>query len=102
VILTKSSLKRDNFSPDEFFASQEAIKLKINNYPPKEQEQEVLTNLNNTADRLQEVYNILKEEYHRRLNYGKKFICKDWYYFSGCCSVALLLPSITEKNKSRP
>jgi hypothetical protein len=50
-----SNLKRKNFNIEEFFKSETADRLKINNYPPKEIEQSILTCLMKTADKMQEI-----------------------------------------------
>jgi uncharacterized protein YcbK (DUF882 family) len=58
-MLSKENLKRANFSPDEFFASETAKKLGIKNYPPASQEVNILTCLLSTADMMQEIRNLL-------------------------------------------
>lgn len=74
VLLTKESLKRRNFAPDEFFASETAAELKIINYPPKDQELGILTCLMSTADMLQSAYDFLEIEHKRRGNKTKFYI----------------------------
>lgn len=67
-MLTKQSLKRPNFSPDEFFVSDTVYRLNndkdpnndIKNYP-KENEQEVLENLMLVADMMQDIRYLLGE-----------------------------------------
>jgi len=59
TVLTKNSLKRKNFKPNEFFKSETAKKLGVVNYPNKEKEQEILTNLNLVADMMQNIRDIL-------------------------------------------
>jgi len=51
-------LKRKNFSPNEFFVSDTAIRLGIENYP-NENVEEILKNLESTADMMQEVRDLL-------------------------------------------
>lgn len=68
-MLTKEQLRRPNFSPDEFFASDTTYRInndaiKSNdfvNYPSKAQEQSILPCLMNTADMCQELYDLLKK-----------------------------------------
>lgn len=50
-----TDLNRPNFQHTEFFKSETAAKLKISNYPPKKQEQAILTNLMKLADKMQEI-----------------------------------------------
>lgn len=57
--LTKDSLKRKNFLPNEFFNSEKADELGVVNYPTKNEEYNILTCLNSTADLMQEVRDIL-------------------------------------------
>jgi hypothetical protein len=60
-------LKRPNFSPEEFFASDTAYRLNndknplnnIKNYPNEEDKQEVLSNLMIVADLMQEIRDLL-------------------------------------------
>jgi len=54
-MLKITDLNRPNFQHTEFFKSETAAKLKISNYPPKEQEQAILTNLMKVADKMQEI-----------------------------------------------
>ena len=56
---TKESLKRKNFSPDEFFYSKTAEENGLINYPPKGQELSILTALMSTTDMMQEVRDLL-------------------------------------------
>lgn len=54
-ILTKNDLKRINFAPNDFFKSATADRFGIHNYPSKDQEQTILTNLMKLADKIQEI-----------------------------------------------
>jgi len=76
--ITKQSLKRPNFTPDEFFVSTTAKKLKINNYPSPGQELGILTALMSTADMMQQLYNLFFDEIVRRegliLKPGEKIV----------------------------
>jgi len=58
-VLTKESLKRRNFEPDDFFKSRTADRLRITNYPQKGEELAILTCLMSTADLMQEVRELL-------------------------------------------
>lgn len=51
-------LKRKNFAPREFFVSDTARRLGVENYPTKNVE-EVLNNLESTADMMQEIRDLL-------------------------------------------
>lgn len=53
-----NNLKRKNFSPHEFFVSDTARKLGIENYPTDNVE-DVLKNLESTADMMQEIRDLL-------------------------------------------
>jgi hypothetical protein len=76
VMLTKESLRRPNFTPDEFFNSDTVYRLNndanpnndIKNYPG--QEQAVLPALMSTADMLQKMHGILLLEFLRRQKAG--------------------------------
>ena len=57
VMLTKESLRRKNFSPDDFFKSPTAKKLKINN---ETDSQSILVCLMKLADKLQEIRDKIK------------------------------------------
>ena len=54
-IISKTSLKRPNFNPDEFFVSEKAKILGVENYPPQNEEIAILTALMSTADLMQEI-----------------------------------------------
>lgn len=69
IILSKNDLRRANFAPNEFFKSETADKLGIYNYPSKEQEQAILTNLMKLADKIQEI----------RTNVGLPWIGTNFY-----------------------
>ena len=62
--ITKNSLRRASFAPNEFFNSQKAQELKIVNYPSKSEELSILTCLMSTADMLQEVRDLLNKPIH--------------------------------------
>lgn len=74
MTLTKESLRRKNFEPDEFFNSETAKKFGIKNYPSIGEEQGVLTCLMSTADMLQSMRDILEAEHHIRKNPAKFYI----------------------------
>ena len=57
--LDLSLLKRKNFAPNEFFVSDTARRLGVDNYPSPNEEQEILLNLSSTADMMQEIRTIL-------------------------------------------
>ena len=57
--LDSSVLKRKNFTPSEFFVSDTARRLGVDNYPTLSNETEVLLNLSSTADMMQEIRTIL-------------------------------------------
>ena len=59
------SLKRKNFSPEEFFASETACERNIKNMTD---DQDILINLNFTASKMQEIRNLLG--YSIRINSG--------------------------------
>ena len=69
--LTKESLKRKNFTPDDFFVSSTAKKLGLNNYPAAGADLSILTCLMSTADMLQAAYDILESEHFSRKNKAK-------------------------------
>ena len=58
-MLTKESLTRKNFNWQEFFVSNTAKRLGINNYPSNGQELSILTALMSIADRMQEIRELL-------------------------------------------
>jgi zinc D-Ala-D-Ala carboxypeptidase len=58
-MLTKQSLKRNNFTPEEFFISSTADKMGIKNDIPKGLDQSVLPCLMSTADMMQELRDLL-------------------------------------------
>lgn len=57
--ITKESLRRKNFIPDEFFVSEKAKKLGVVNYPDKGQELSILTAMMSTADMMQQLRELL-------------------------------------------
>jgi len=59
VILTRESLRRPNFKPNEFFASDKAKMLGVDNYPSSSEEIAILTALMSTADMMQEIRELL-------------------------------------------
>lgn len=59
IQLKKEDLRRKNFSPHEFFVSDTARKLGINNYP--EDEAAILPCLMSTANMMQEIRDLLKK-----------------------------------------
>lgn len=59
-IMTKESLRRKNFAPEEFFVSETAKKLDITNYPPLSEELTILPRLMSTADMMQELRDLLE------------------------------------------
>jgi zinc D-Ala-D-Ala carboxypeptidase len=71
-IITKESLRRPNFSPDEFFVSDTAKRAKIINYPSLKEELIILPSLMSTADMMQSIYDILlKELTNREIKAGR-------------------------------
>lgn len=78
MFLNKENLNRKNFKADEFFNSDIAYRLNhdadptndIINYPSKAIEQAILPCLMNTADMLQEAYDLLLEEFNFRQKRG--------------------------------
>jgi len=58
-VLSKDSLRRKNFKPDDFFVSSTANKMGFVNYPPKSNELNIITCLMSTADMMQEIRDLL-------------------------------------------
>ena len=56
-----STLKRKNFEPEEFFASETACERNITNHT---EDIQIIINLNRTADLAQEIRNLLKHPVH--------------------------------------
>jgi hypothetical protein len=57
MILSRNSLRRANFLPNDFFKSKTADKLGIYNYPSSADEPRILSNLFKVADKMQEIRN---------------------------------------------
>lgn len=63
--MNTASLKRKNFTPEEFFASETAAERNIKNYT---EEPAVIANLNVVASKMQEIRSLLRESI--RINSG--------------------------------